>query len=124
MFLINTHAKIKINSKCILLLPNGNKINGTISKSLPSVDPISQTQTFLVKISDGKNYPENLNVEIKIPINTVNKATVLPKNAILSNETLDNFWIMKLINDTTAIKVFIKKGIENDSLVQICKTTV
>lgn len=114
-------AKIKINSKCILLLPNGNKITGTISKSLPSVDAVSQTQTFLVKISDGKNYPENLNVEIKIPINTVNKATVLPKSAILSNETLDSFWIMKLINDTTAIKVLVKRGIENDSLVQILK---
>lgn len=112
-------AKIKINSRCFLLLPNGNKINGIISKSLPSVDPISQTQTFLVKLSDGKKYPENLNVEIKIPISTINTAKVLPKSAIQSSETLDSFWIVKLINDTTAIKVLVEKGIENDSLVQI-----
>lgn len=114
-------SKIKIQSHCLLLLPNGNKINGIISKSLPSVDQISQTQTFLVKISDGKNYPANLNVEIKIPIRVVDKATVVPKSSIQSNETLDSFWIMKLVNDSTAIKVLVDKGIENDSLVQILK---
>lgn len=112
-------SKIKINSSCILILPNGKKINGTISKSLPSVDPISQTQTFLVHFSDGKNFPANLNLEIKIPVNIVKNAIVLPKNAIQSNETLDHFWIMKLINDTTAINLPIKKGIESDTLIQI-----
>ena len=112
-------SKIKINSSCILILPNGKKINGTISKSLPSVDPISQTQTFLVHFSDGKNFPANLNLEIKIPVNVVKNAIVLPKSAIQSNETLDHFWIMKLINDTTAINLPIKKGIESDTLIQI-----
>lgn len=112
-------SKIKINSSCILILPNGKKINGTISKSLPSVDPISQTQTFLVHFSDGKNFPANLNLEIKIPVNVVKNAIVLPKSAVQSNETLDHFWIMKLINDTTAINLPIKKGIESDTLIQI-----
>ncbi len=112
-------SKIKINSSCILILPNGQKINGTISKSLPSVDPISQTQTFLVGFADGKNLPANLNLEVKIPVSTLKNALVLPKSAIQSDETLTEFWIMKLINDTTAIKTPITKGIETDSLVQI-----
>ncbi len=112
-------SKIKLNSGCILIFPNGQKINGLISKSLPSVDPITQTQTFLVNFVDGTNIPANLNLEIKIPINVVKEAIVLPKSTIQANETLDKFWIMKLINDSTAIKIPVVKGIEIDSLIQI-----
>lgn len=42
-------------------------------------------------------------------------------SSILSNETLDKFWIMKLLNDTLAVKVYVSKGIENDKYVQITK---
>ncbi|MGB9772264.1 MAG: efflux RND transporter periplasmic adaptor subunit [Candidatus Kapaibacteriota bacterium] len=112
-------SKIKLNSGCILIFPNGREIKGIISKSLPSVDPVSQTQTFLIDFADGKDIPANLNIEVKIPVNVIKNAVVLPKSAIQSDETLTNFWIMKLINDTTAVKTIISKGIENDSLVQI-----
>jgi hypothetical protein len=37
----------------------------------------------------------------------------------MTNETLDQYWVMKLDNDTTAVRVNVSKGIENDSLVQI-----
>ena len=42
----------------------------------------------------------------------------------MTNETLDRSWIMELINDTTATKVDVKTGIENDSLVQIIKPDI
>lgn len=112
-------SKIKLKSSCILIFPNGKQMNGVISKSLPSVDPVSQTQTFLIDFGDGKEIPANLNLEVKIPVNVIKDAVVLPKSAIQTDETLTEFWIMKLLNDTTAIKTAIIKGIENDSLVQI-----
>ncbi len=114
-------SKIKLNSGCILIFPNSKHLNGIISKALPSVDPVSQTQTFLINFNDGLDIPANLTIEVKIPVNVVKNATVLPKSAIQSDETLTEFWIMKLINDTTAIKTPIIKGIANDSLVQIVK---
>jgi hypothetical protein len=45
----------------------------------------------------------------------------MPKSAVMSNETQDRFWIMKLIDDSTAVRFDIRKGIENDSLVQIVR---
>ena len=48
-----------------------------------------------------------------------NNAAVLPKSAIMSSDVLDEFWIMKLINDSTAVKVGIEKGIEDSNMVQI-----
>ncbi|MCA2004470.1 MAG: efflux RND transporter periplasmic adaptor subunit [Ignavibacterium sp.] len=112
-------AKIRLKSSCILLFPNGEKKNGIISKSLPSVDPVSQTQTFLIDFGDGKEIPANLNLEVKIPVNVIKNAVVLPKSAVQTDETLTEFWIMKLLNDTTAVKIPITKGIESDNLVQI-----
>ncbi|MDD4759623.1 MAG: hypothetical protein PHU66_02270, partial [Bacteroidaceae bacterium] len=35
------------------------------------------------------------------------------------NETQSNFWVMKLINDTVAVKISITKGIEDNKRVQI-----
>lgn len=112
-------SKIRLKSSCILLFPNGEKKNGIISKSLPSVDPVSQTQTFLIEFGDGKEIPANLNLEVKIPVNIIKDAVMLPKSAVQTDETLTEFWIMKLLNDTTAVKIPVTKGIEDDSLVQI-----
>ncbi len=111
--------KIKKGTLCEINLPGGEKLHGFVEKSVPAVDPDNQTQTFLIKLSENKELPENLNVLVKIPVKLFKGATVIPKSAIVTNVTEDAFWLMKLENDTTAVKVDIKKGIETDSLVQI-----
>ena len=42
--------------------------------------------------------------------------SVLPKSSVMTNVTEDAFWIMKLVNDTTAVRIDVKRGIETDSL--------
>ena len=42
----------------------------------------------------------------------------------MTNETQSEFWVMKLINDSMAIKLSIIKGIESDSLVQIAEPAI
>ncbi len=44
---------------------------------------------------------------------------MLPKPAILGNETQTEFWVMRLINDSTAVKIPVKIGIENFGEVEI-----
>ena len=46
-------------------------------------------------------------------------AVSLPKAAVLSDETETDFWIMKMINSNTAVKIPIKKGIETEDKVEI-----
>ncbi len=46
---------------------------------------------------------------------------VVPKKAVLGNETQTEFWVMKLINDSTAIKVDVSKGFENNDEIEITK---
>lgn len=111
--------KLSINKQCQIFLPNGKIINAFIQKIIPRVDPTAQTQTYILAMKQFDNLPENLNVNVCIPIINIKDATVVPVTSILNNETLDKFWIMKLLNDTTAVRVDVIKGIENDSLVQI-----
>ena len=113
--------RIKVNSECEIILPDGNKLTATVTKIIPSVDLNSQTQRYLLKLNKQANVPENLNVNAKIPINIVKDVLAVKRSAVLANETMTKFWLMKLIDDTTAVKVNIQKGIETDSLVQIVK---
>jgi len=113
--------KININTPCEIILPNGKIARASIQKIIPKIDLTAQTQTYILDIQEFGNLPENLNVNARIPIRTIKNATVLPVSSILSNETLDKFWIMKLLNDTLAVKVYVSKGIENDKYVQITK---
>lgn len=113
--------KISINTPCEIFLPNCKVVNAFIQKIIPQVDPSAQTQSFILGMKQTEYLPENLNVNAKISIRTVKDAIVVPQSAVMSNETLDKFWIMKLINDTTAVRNDITKGIENDNFVQILK---
>lgn len=112
-------SDIKIGSACKLCLPDGKMLDGKIFKSIPSMDAASQTQAFLIECAKPAALPENMNLLVKIPLRYVSSAIALPKKCVLSNETLDEFWIMKLINDKTAVKIPVTKGIENDTLIQI-----
>ena len=73
----------------------------------------------MLRLNESINLPENLNVNARLPLRTIKDALVLPVGSIQSNETQDTFWIMKLVNDSTAVRIDINKGIEMDSLVQI-----
>jgi hypothetical protein len=112
-------SKIKLNSMCDVILPDGTILKAIISKTVPNIESTSQTKLYYLTLDKFTNLPENLNVTIRIPINTVQHAVSLPKKAVVSNETMTEFWIFKAVNDSTAIRVNITKGFENDSIIQI-----
>jgi biotin carboxyl carrier protein len=113
------HEFVKLNENCEIVLTDNTVIKGTISKELTSVDPVAQTQSYVVIPLSEINIPENLIAKIRIVKHTKEKAIVLPKSALLANETETEFWVMKLINDSTAVKVSVKKGIEATDKVEI-----
>jgi multidrug efflux pump subunit AcrA (membrane-fusion protein) len=102
-----------------IILPDNKKFLAKVVKILPSIDAVNQTQSFILEPNTPINVPANLNLIVKIPLKTLVNAVALPKSAVVTNETESEFWVMKIINDSTAVKLDIKKGIETDSLVQI-----
>ncbi|MBC7745999.1 MAG: HlyD family efflux transporter periplasmic adaptor subunit [Flavobacterium sp.] len=110
---------IRNQSSVELTLPDGEKIKGSILSALPSVDSLSQTQRTIIKVNSPHAIPENLIAKVKIIKNTRSQTTSLPKQAVLSNETQDEFWVMKLLNDTVAVKIKVKKGLETADKIEI-----
>ncbi|MBD1366830.1 efflux RND transporter periplasmic adaptor subunit [Mucilaginibacter sp. ZT4R22] len=107
------------NQNLVLTLPDGEKLNGHVASTMPSVDSLSQTQGIVIKVNSSHPIPDNLVAKALIIKTAKSSAPSLPKSAVLSNETQDEFWVMKLINDTTAIKTPVKKGIESGGRVEI-----
>lgn len=104
---------------CTILLPDSTILNGLISGKLSIVDPVSQTQSYIVKSQTSVVLPENLSVLVQISKSSKENTQVIDKSCVLSDETMENFWVMKLINDTTAVKVGIKTGIVAGDKIEI-----
>jgi multidrug efflux pump subunit AcrA (membrane-fusion protein) len=110
---------IEKNKNCRISLPDNSQIGGTITHKLPEMDMQSQTVRYIVKPSSTSRLPGNLIASINLVKSTSEKAVVIPKQAVLGNETQTEFWVMKLVNDSTAIKTPVTKGYENTEEVEI-----
>jgi multidrug efflux pump subunit AcrA (membrane-fusion protein) len=102
-----------------LQLPDGERLAGRIGEVMPTVDSASQTQNVVIRVSSPHAIPENLIAKVHIQKLSHIGAQSLPKAAVLTNDTEDEFWVMKLIDSATAVKVPVKKGIETKDRVEI-----
>lgn len=100
-------------------LPDKEVLNAVFYKAIPLVDPVSQTQQIFFRLKTFTPLPENLNVNITFPVKGKKDVILLPKEAVLTNETQDEFWVLKVINDSLSIKIPINKGLENNTHVEI-----
>jgi biotin carboxyl carrier protein len=112
---------IEKNRNCRIILPDNRQIGGTITGKLPEMDMQSQTMRYIIKPQSAERLPGNLIASINLVKSTNEKAMVLPKKAVLGDETQTEFWVMKLLNDSTAIKIVVSKGFENNDEVEITK---
>jgi hypothetical protein len=80
---------------------------------------LSQTQTILAKCNENLFLPENMIVKVGISKGSVSNKQILPKSCLLSDEMLQEFWIMKLINDSTVVKIPVVIGNKNPQKVEI-----
>jgi multidrug efflux pump subunit AcrA (membrane-fusion protein) len=110
---------LAINKTLVLTLPDGQKLVGKVASTLPEVDPVTQTQKLIIRIAQGISIPENLVAKIKFIKRIKNNAASLPKEAILTNEEQSEFWIMKMTDSITAVKVPVVKGLETTDKVEI-----
>jgi len=109
-----------INKKSLeMSLPDGEKLTGIISGSLPVMDAGSQTLNIILKVNAGHAIPENLIAKVKIIKSAKTNTTSVLKGCLLTDETQSNFWVMKMTDSSTAVKVPVKKGIESNDKVEI-----
>ncbi len=110
---------IEKTRSCSLTLPDNTRIKGRIAGRLPEMNVQNQTVRYIVNAETPEPLPENLIASAVVVKSTKEQAVVIPKRALLGNETMNEFWVMKVINDSVAIKVTVGKGIETENEVEI-----
>ncbi len=109
----------KTGSKCTITLPDNSVHPATITTPLTAMNTLAQTQTILAKSSDILFLPENLIVKVQIIKKETSNKQILVKDGVLSDEMMQEFWVMKLINDSTAVKVNVVVGNRSEKEVEI-----
>jgi biotin carboxyl carrier protein len=111
------------NKMLMLHLSDSTILSGYIQSALPTLDSVAQTQRYIIKVHTDQLIPENLIAKVELLKQQLINVTLLPKAAVLSNEEQTEFWVMKLLNDSMAVKTDIKKGIENGDSIQVVEPT-
>ncbi|MGI8634013.1 MAG: efflux RND transporter periplasmic adaptor subunit [Segetibacter sp.] len=124
-FLLNLPYELRpylIKNKSVdVVLPDKTILKGTVAHMMPTVDSVSQTQAVLIKVNNASSIPQNLIGKVRIVKNAKSAVPSLPKAAVLTDESQENFWVMKMIDSVTAIKVPIIKGMETADKVEIVR---
>jgi len=123
VFLLNLPYELRpyvLNKKNVdLILPDATHLTGVISAVMPVVDSLSQTQPVIIKVSSRTPIPQNLIAKVRIIKNLRSHAQAVPRSAVLSDEAQTSFWVMKMIDSTTAVKTEIRKGLELNNKIEI-----
>ena len=107
---------------CRIRLPDGRLLAGRVAEVLPTADPTLQTQRYTVRpVGPVPTLPENLAVQVELDRTAPRQAPTLPQAAVLTDETQTQFWVMRLLNDSVAVKVPVARGPEQGGRVEIIR---
>lgn len=110
---------VKLGQKCELILPDQTVYYSQFSKLLPQMNEQTQTLKILAPIKSELVLPEKMIVKVRVDRGKKEKMQVVPKNCLMTNSLMTDYWVMKLINDTTAVQVPVKIGTQTHTQVQI-----
>lgn len=123
VFLVNVPYEYVVYTKtgdhCSIFLPDNSKHLASFTKALSTMNATAQTQTILAKSNENLFLPENMVVKVSVNKGTQSSKQILSKSAVLSDEMMTEFWVMKLINDSTAVKVQVTIGNKNNEKIEI-----
>ena len=106
-------------SKCMLELPDGTRLAATVHTSLATMNTVSQSERVIAR-AKAPFLPEGMNVKAVFSVSdSSSERMILPKSTVQSNETLTEYWVMKLADDSTAVREPVAIGNSNASEIEI-----
>lgn len=123
----NDLARIKPGTKVLLALPGevSGPVEATVSKIFPALDPVARSATVDVPIplSDGDrlNLMPGMSANASFILEERENTLFIPKKAVVEDK--GRFFAF-VARDNKAVKTAVKKGIEDDSQVEILEGLV
>ena len=103
----------------LLTLPDGTHLKGSVGTVFPSVDSVTQTQAVTIKVNPSTPIPQNLIAQVKILNHLTPNAQMIATSAVLADDAQSSFWVMKMVDSNTAVKVSIRKGMTQGGRIEI-----
>jgi len=111
---------VHTGQSCRIQLPDGRTLPGRVAQELATGDAALQTQRYTVRPTGPvPDLPENLVVQVELDRTAPHLTPTLPRSAVLTDETQTRFWVMRLLNDSTAVKVPVTVGNQQTNRVEI-----
>jgi hypothetical protein len=110
---------VKKNPDCEVQLPDSTVLDARIVSPLTTMNLLTQTQPFLIKPVKSVFIPENMIVSIRLTVDEKKKTQTLSSSCVLSDALMKEFWVMKMVNDSTAIKAGVTIGIKQQDKIEI-----
>lgn len=99
--------RIKTGSNCRIILPDGTELTASVKLPLATMNQESQSERILASARTSF-LPEGLHAKAVFTVsNGVNdkNCLIFPESAVQSDETLTEHWVMKLVDESTVVKV-------------------
>ena len=123
VFVVNVPYELnqaaKVGTQVTIVLPDSSEVKGRITMPLSTMDVLSQTQGFVVSPEGARIFPEGLVGNMRLVVDEHADGQLVPAESVIGNEEMTRFWVMRLVDDSTAIKVPITRGIVDHDRVEI-----
>lgn len=114
---------VKSTKLCTLIFPDGSKWSATITTPLATMNTALQVQQVIAK-AKVPFLAEGMQVRALISKDPEAKeAQLLPKDAVQCDETMTHYWVMKLVNDSMAVKIPVVVGKSNGQMMTLVSPT-
>ncbi|MBL0128836.1 MAG: efflux RND transporter periplasmic adaptor subunit [Flavobacteriales bacterium] len=123
VFVVNVPYELnrvaRIGTDLRIVLPDSSLVEGRITMPLSTMDALSQTQGFVVLPKGSRVFPEGLVGNLRLLVDEHADGQLVPAECVIGNEEMTRFWVMRVVNDSTAVKVPITRGIVDHDRVEI-----
>ncbi|MBI1288902.1 MAG: HlyD family efflux transporter periplasmic adaptor subunit [Flavobacteriales bacterium] len=108
---------------CRIVLPDRSVHTAKFTRALSSMNMTAQTQTVLAKFNEQLFLPENMIVTAELRTGGNGTAQLLARSCVLSDEMMQEFWVMRMMNDSVAVKIPVKIGQRTKDEVEVLSPT-
>lgn len=110
---------VKPGKRLKIVLPNDDVKSAVVTKTLAGMNGSAQTQKMLATPTKPIFLPDSMIVKVYVNKSNNSQKQIVPKSAIQSDEMMNDFWVMKLINDSTAVKIPVTVGSKDQNEAEI-----
>ncbi|HKJ31658.1 MAG TPA: hypothetical protein VKA34_07515 [Balneolales bacterium] len=113
--------EVQMGDSALVQWADGKMRWAKLGTRMVQADSQSQSAMYIVNDLPTDQLLAGERLTVLIPINKIKKGQVLPQKAVLTDESMSSYWVMKLINDSTAIRVNVKPGLSTNQWVAVTK---